>query len=275
MKENLVYHYTNLNALLGIIGLEPNKLVFWGSRYDCMNDPLDYQYARNKILPLMMDVAKDLVKENEIPNDAVEEINVIPYIVCFSKKADDFLMWRMYNAKVALVLDKHYFEKTTSNRVLIDCEYVDEKFSNLRDSFMRIDKKIGGNMNVSMNVSINTSMIATFIKSDAFETEGETRLASWDYFDKSGKQLTIQENRDEDNFVGKELQSRFNAEGKLILFKRFFIEKKALKGLIIHTYSKLEFENIRNSLQSLLRFNKFENDLIENITSTNAYPFNI
>ena len=271
MKENLVYHYTNLNALLGIIGLEPNKLVFWGSRYDCMNDPLDYQYARNKILPLMMDVAKDLVKENEIPNDAVEEINVIPYIVCFSKKADDFLMWRMYNAKVALVLDKHYFEKTTSNRVLIDCEYVDENFSNLRDCFMRIDKKIGGNM----NVSINTSMIATFIKSDAFETEGETRLASWDYFDKSEKQLTIQENRDEDNFVGKELQSRFNAEGKLILFKQFFIEKKALKGLIIHTYSKLEFENIRNSLQSLLRFNKFENDLIENITSTNAYPFNI
>ena len=51
-----VYHYTSLDALVGILKREEIKdfkgkmntkssLVFWGSRYDCMNDPQDYLFA--------------------------------------------------------------------------------------------------------------------------------------------------------------------------------------------------------------------------------------
>jgi len=271
MEGNYVYHYTDLNALLGIIGTEPSKLVFWGSRYDCMNDPLDYQYAKNKLLPPMMEVARELAKEKEISEEAMREINVIPYIVCFSKKADDFLMWRMYNAKVALVLDKRYFEKPTPNSSLIECEYVDENLSNLRDSFMKIDESIPN----SFYISVQTSKIASFIKSDAFKSEGEVRLASWDYFDKNGNQMIIPDCKNDETIVENELRTRFNADGKLILYRRFFIDKNALKDIIIHTYNKLEFENTRNALQAVLRNNKFDNDLIENIKATNAYPFNI
>ena len=98
--ENLIYHYTDLNALISIVGRE--SLTFWGSRYDCMNDPLDYQYAINRLLQPMMNVAKEDFKEQST-SPILEELRTLPYIVSFSKKEDDFLMWRMYNAKVSLI----------------------------------------------------------------------------------------------------------------------------------------------------------------------------
>lgn len=57
-----VYHYTSLDALLGILRKEEKRdttckvkcsssLVFWGSRYDCMNDSQDYLFASRVVLP--------------------------------------------------------------------------------------------------------------------------------------------------------------------------------------------------------------------------------
>lgn len=272
MERNLVYHYTDLSALLGIVSSNPDNLVFWGSRYDCMNDPLDYQYAKNRILPKMMEVAKELAEENSIPEEAANSvIDVKPYIVSFSRKKDDFLMWRMYQSKVALILDKRYFEKPTANSALIECEYVDEGLSKLKDCFMRIDE----NIQDVFNISVHASRIATFIKSDAFVTEGEIRLASWDYYDDQGNKLQISDCKVDETVVEGKVYNRVNVNGQVILYKRFFVDKKALKGIIIHSYNIYEFEKIQNLIQTILLNNGFGKEVLDNIKPTEAYPFNL
>lgn len=146
--ENLIYHYTDLNATINIIGRE--SLTFWGSRYDCMNDSLDYQYARNRLLPSMMKAAEEVFKGHST-SLILDEIQTLPYIVSFSKKKDDFLMWRMYNAKVSLILDIGYFSKSTPNSALIECEYVSDDYQEIRDSFFKIDKQINCCSNISVH----------------------------------------------------------------------------------------------------------------------------
>ena len=269
--DQLIYHYTDLNSLLGIIGSDSKNLTFWGSRYDCMNDPLDYQFAKNRLLPKMMDVAYEISKEQNFPKYALKEIDTIPYIVSFSKKKDDFLRWRMYNAKVALVLDKCYFSEAMPNRALIECEYVDQGLSNIRESFFRIDEQISN----CINISANTSRISTFIKEKSFETEGEVRLATWDYYDNDGNKLILSDCKEDGKSVCSEVKSRVNANGKMVLFKKFYIDKNSLAGIIVHSYSQVEFKNIQNILRSFLISKSFSREVFENITLTNAYPFNL
>lgn len=271
MNNNYLYHYTDLNAVLGIIGADLKDLIFWGSRYDCMNDPLDYQYSKNLLLPPMLDAAKEVAKEKILPEIALEEIVTEPYIVSFSKKKDDFLMWRMYNAKVALIIDKRYFDKCLSNRALIECEYTDNKASNIRNSFSKIEKQISE----CTNIYADTSRIATFIKEKSFREESEVRLSTWDYYTPKGDKISLFDCREDGESIEATIESRVNSNSKIILYKKFHIDKNALVGMIIHTYSQLEYEMIRNTLRTKLISMSYSREVFENIIPTNAYPFNL
>lgn len=262
-----LYHYTDLASVLGII--KPKRaLEFWGSRYDCMNDPLDYQFAKNRILPSMIEASK---KQN-MHEQEVLPIETHPFIVSFSKKQDDFLMWRMYNAKVCLVLDSEYFDKQTPNSALIECEYMVDTQDALHSAFLKVDEKI----HYCNNIYANVSRISTYIKHIAFETEGEVRLASWDYYNKTGDKLCLQDcEEDKNSIVTEDFFSRVNANGKIILFKKFAIDGNALSSIIVHTYSEIEFSSITDALRSILIQNGFSSDVFNNIQQTSAYPFNL
>lgn len=271
MEDNFIYHYTDLNALLGIISSTPQKLTFWGSRYDCMNDPFDFQFANNRLLPIMLEAAKEIAKELDMPKEAQKVIDTKPYVVSFTKKKDDFLMWRMYNAKVALVLDRRFLEMTKPNSALIDCEYADRKMLNVKDLFIKIDKQISD----CINISANTSRISTFIKEKSFVIEREVRLATWDYYDKDGYKLQLPDCLDDETVVEKGVRSRIVNNERIILYKRFFIDKDALVGIIIHSYHKLEYESMREKLKTILIDKSFRREAYENIVATDAYPLNI
>ena len=267
--ENYIYHYTGLEALIGIVSSDPNRLTFWGSRYDCMNDPLDYQFARNRLHPHMMAAVNELADELKYTPTEKEEIETTPYILSFSKKKDDFLMWRMYKAKVALVLERSYFEKTTQNSAFIECEYVNDNDNDIRHSFLKIDKKIRGCSVIAAHVD----RISTFIKEKSFEPEDEIRFATWIYYDNNGCQRMFAEFNDNCDNISDEIKSRINGDGKIILYKTFHFDKKALKGIIVHSYSQLEFESIQNTLRTILLNKSYNSDVCNNITNTNAYPF--
>lgn len=257
-----LYHYTSLASFLGIIR-EGRKLVFWGSRYDCMNDPLDFQFAKIRILPTLKKVAHhpDLLDNEKI------EVEVEPYIVSFSTKEDDFLMWRMYNSKVALVLDSEYFDRPTPNTSLIKCQYTDYNNDEILNAFKMVNKTLTS----CRNIFAYASRGATFIKHKSFESEGEVRLATWDYY-KDCNKLILSDCKDDDE---KEVKTRMANNDKIVLYKEFEIDGNALDGIIIHTYSKIEFESIKNTIKSILAKNGFSKDVISNIKPTSAYPFNI
>jgi hypothetical protein len=235
-----------------------------------MNDPLDFIYAKNKLYPQMMEVANELSKEKVIPDYARQEVITNPFVVCFSKKEDDFLMWRMYNAKVALVLDKRFFEKPMPNTALIECEYIEEK-SDLHGSFLKIAEQISNCMNISADVQ----RITTFIKHNSFETEGEVRLATWEYYNSNSDRISLPDCIDNDEIVEQSVCNRINKDGKIVLFKKFNIEKNALVGIIVHSYSQLEFDSIKEALRSILINQSYSREVFENIIPTNAYPFNL
>lgn len=269
--EDFVYHYTDLNALLGIIGSNSQKLTFWGSRYDCMNDPLDYKWAEKRILPQMLEVANEIAREQNYTPRNLKPVNVKPFIVSFSNKKDDFLMWRMYNAKVALVLDKSLINSQTPNSALIKCEYSGDKSEDIRKAFLKIDEQI----NTCFSISVNTAKIVTFIKEKSFETEGEYRLATWDYYDEAGNKIIPTDCIEAEPIAEKVTESRIDKNGKIIIYKKFLIDKNALRGIIIHTYSQLDFISIKNAIQTLLLEKNFSREICGNITPTSAYPFNL
>ena len=272
MGNNYLYHYTDLNAVLGIIGSDSKDLIFWGSRYDCMNDPFDYQYSKNLLLPPMLDAAEKVAKEGkDIPQDAFEKIVTEPYIVSFSKKKDDFLMWRMYNAQVALILDKEYFDKPFPNYALIECEYTDNTSNNICNSFSKIE----GQIDDCLNIYANTARAATFIKEKSFKEESEVRLATWNYYDPKGNKILLSDCKDDGGLIDETIESRVNLNGKIILYRKFHVEKNALVGMIIHTYSQFEYEIIKNALRTKLISNSYSREVFENIIPTRAYPFNL
>lgn len=258
-------HYTNLTSLVGII--KPNrKLEFWGSRYDCMNDPFDSSFATNRLLPPM----KEQIK-SEQQNDITKELNVHPYIVSFSTLQDNFLMWRLYNAKVSLVLDSEYFDVNTNNCVLCECEYVDNEPEQIIESFQKIEAKIPSCKNVFADVN----RICTFIKHKSFKPESEFRLASWDYYDLNDNKAILPDCIDKSNVVSCPFFTYTNNKGKIVLYKKFTLDGNALKCIIVHTYSEIEFDAIKSKIQSILISNGFSRDVIDNIQPTNSYPINV
>lgn len=257
-----LYHYTSLASLLGIIRKD-RKLVFWGSRFDCMNDPLDFQFSRNRILPIV----KQFTNHPDLSDDDKLEIEVEPYIVSFSIKEDDFLMWRMYNSKVALVLDSKHFDIPKENIALIKCQYTDNTNDEILDAF----KMVNNTLPFCNNIFAYASRGATFIKHKSFESEGEVRLATWDYY-KDCNKLILPDCKDDEE---KEVKTRVTNNDKIVLYKEFEIDGNALKAIIIHTYSEIEFESISNIIKSILIKNGFSKDVISNIKPTSAYPFNI
>ena len=261
-----LYHYTNLASAIGII--QPKrKLCFWGSRYDCMNDPFDFQFSNNRFLPPTIEAAKEIgMQDSEI-----EEVMVHPFIVSFSRHADDFLMWRLYNAKICLVLESEYFDRNTPNVALIECEYINDTAKERQDAFTAIDKKI----DYCRNVYANVGRISTFIKNSAFQVEGEVRLATWDYYNSHGDTLCLPDCKDSNPIVEKNFYSRMNTNGYITLYKKFNIDGNALDGIIVHSYSEIEFEPIKNALRSILIQNGFSHDVFSNIKPTSVYPFNL
>lgn len=260
-----LYHYTNLASVIGIIK-QGRSLEFWASRYDCMNDPFDFQFAWNRIRPIIIKAAQ----REKLHKFETKEMAVHPYIVSFSSKEDDFLMWRLYNAKVCLILDSEYFERQALDYVLRKCEYIADSKKELYDAYHAINADI----QFIPNIHMYSGRISTFIKNEAFRVENEVRLATWYYYEHDEK-ITISNQKKNNYFENGMFYTRIGPNGKIVIYKKFPIDGNALVGIIVHTYSEIEFESIREALRSVLIQNGFSRDVFDNIRPTSAYPFNL
>lgn len=257
-----LYHYTSLEALTKII--QPKGLCFLGSRYDSMNDPMEFTYTKNQLLPLY----RQELKVAGCSADEMEEIETYPYIVSFSKKKDDFLMWRLYHSEVALVLDKHWLKKFTESssefRFIGDVKYTSNK--HLIEVFR---KKMKENKDATRSkIEQAYLFIFPFIKNKAFKNEEEVRIISPDF-------KTFEANY-KDGIIDKEIPVNIDCRGvrnnDIILCKKFNIDKRALKGIILHIFDKSTFERTKYHLSLLLHQRGYDIKA-ERIVQTEAYPF--
>ncbi len=259
----MLWHYTTLNALIGI--LRKDSLCFWGGRYDSMNDPTDFIYAQERIDPFLKKFLKDQQMEDEIDNSK----DYFPYIVSFSKKRDDFNMWRLYNAEVAIGLKRCILtsEQNTLNerRILKEVLYTTDKMIH-SDAFKLFKEEVKRDKELMEANIIETfyTEIFPFIKDKAYKIESEVRLVEFDCSKVANKKSVGVE-------ITNPVKCRGVRNGLLLLYKEFLISQKALKKIIIRTHDDNYFQKIKEQLELILISCGFKSNVV--IERSTCSPF--
>lgn len=264
-RPSYVYHYTTFAGLLGIIN--NNSLEFHGSRYDSMNDPDDYVFARDILIPKI----KASLEEADIPAELKEDWVHYPYIVSFSESEDDSFMWKHYRSNVCLKISTKAIEENSvddNNHVLYEfkkCSYLEEKemVPKFPDVYLEMD--------AFDSVSDGAYITCSFIKRKAFERENEWRMVSCNY---DGVTLS----RNSDNSIIEQCHEipddRVFFEIKdnhIRSYKKFLLPGNALKGIIINEDNFSSFQKTKKQIELLLSRNNMSK-VIDDITMTNNYP---
>lgn len=111
--------------------LQKDNIKIWATRYDRMNDPMEYIWAKEHIVPQM----EDFANKNNLNHDP--EFEMFPYVISFCKSHDNLCMWKMYcNDGLGYILEfKHDIIKQTAelainkyqwNDVLQEITYTNE-----------------------------------------------------------------------------------------------------------------------------------------------------
>jgi len=252
LDSSLLYHYTNLDALLnGIIVNAPKKcdhICLWASHSDYLNDREEIKLGlsiRNevmngdKLLPLKDNVHYDLSKV---------------YILSFSKKRDSLPMWSMYGKSgngISLCFNSNIV--CTRTYLVRDCIYKnDSKF-----------KSILSNLN-------NPDLKYTMDGKSPFADEGSTSYFikhmcthDWPFLVKDGCFDYEEEVRliIKHSFYNEESNIKFRvSNGLLIPYFDVFFPKTTLSEIIIgptNDYVRSEF-----SLRMFLNSKGFEHVII-------------
>lgn len=270
MEENLVYHYTDMQAFVGIVGGYSEhegvdtRLTFWGTRYDSMNDPLDYLFASQVVMPRIME---SVVKMEELEEEESEDIISYPYIVSFSEQRDSEFMWKHYNADICLELDPNCFspwlEENGSIKAFWDkCEYAEEY--EIDESFV---KKWRESKVYLKNINDMARHACVYIKRKAFEQEKEWRLYMTDcilpHFRANGNSHEMEQPQN--------TKVKCVRDNDIILYKEFPLPGKALKGIIVNDRDWSHYQKVKKHIEVLLRKCGFYPEDIS-IKQTNCYP---
>ena len=229
-----MYHYTNLNALMGILGKE--SIIFRATRYDKMNDPLEYIYAKNSILPHLSNIA---INQN-LKNDPDFEMS--PYVICFSKSNDNLCMWKIYgqdgygfilefNENIICETAQAAIEKYQWNDVVQEITYAND--SNMC-AMIKKAQFIYNQHQISDNTS-DLYEICSLIKRDDYYFENEIRYMHPNHtiIEFTADGITY----DSEDYRYLKFRERNNA---MVPYIEIIFPKEALKGITIgykHDYA--------------------------------------
>lgn len=257
MNKDL-WHYTSLEALRGLIN--KRYLNFWGTRYDSMNDPREYNYAKEKFLS----VAKNIIdKRSDIQEADKDYLEIYPYVVSFSRKQDDFLMWRLYKGQIALVLNEDEIQPCGDEHFIVgDCIYAS------RDELENQLKSIADSEDTD-DITRRMQELFMFYKSPDFTIEGEYRIVKYDKScikvspsdNGTSTQVTEQEHTQEVHF-------KHASDGDIILYKEFHVCKYALKKIVVNNRDSDSFKQVKSHIEAWLKANGYNDVKVEQTKST-------
>lgn len=235
IEQKFIYHYTSLENAMNII--QSGRLVFWGSRYDCMNDPFDSIYSKKILL--------DELKKHGFENFQ-EFPDFIPYIVSFSKNRDDALMWRLYNAQVCLnlyrrkIADKY---DSTSNFECSDCSYLYRK-----QILLNSDKILEKHNKSKEELWEKVCRKSAFIKHPDFKCEDEVRVVNFSLCRDQQNNRCDKRGEINDDFKFKKVIR----PTKIVYYKEFTYDIDTLGGIIVKANNNSEFNDIKEHLKMWL-----------------------
>lgn len=176
----LLYHYTSLSAVGGII--KDEEIQLWATRYDKMDDPTELVFTRSRILPMLAEQYKMDVREFD------SLYGESPYILSLCEIPDSPHMWRKYadNGKgvvLALSYDailaesQRHHKATTEDEedFLFKVRYCksDECISTFTSMYADFDAQYG----ITDDSAISKLQACAFIKEKNYKEEREWRYA--------------------------------------------------------------------------------------------------
>lgn len=255
MEENLVYHYTSLDALRSILG---DTICLWATRYDKLNDPSEQIWAEKYVIDA---IKKHKDYKNDTSKDVIDWFRKDTYVLSLCKNKDDRNMWRLYcndGQGVSLILDKDELKKFCRCQMEKDiynfyCIVEDVEYS----SYEMVDNAIARlKMIESFNIGIEEDAsrwmrMVPFIKNEDFRIEHEVRCAILRDFEK----ITIPYDK-ETNGPGHKTV-KMNTSGvkqrmrgkELIPYIELKLPIKVLKGIIIGY--EIDEKNVRDYISNI------------------------
>lgn len=201
-----LYHYTNINALRGILQKDAplnQELCFWATRFDCFEDKEEFRYGIEYTRKHLM----EWEEQNNIMNRIGQEIDADkiiaspivpkPYIISMSMSATTDKMWEEYAAEnKGVVLDLN-FDNESLNIIsstnmqgeikgmncLYDCPKVENLLkTELIETYNMCSKRIydiGIKDTITFNLLLISGLLYFFcpqIKRKEYDCENEYRL---------------------------------------------------------------------------------------------------
>lgn len=191
--SDILYHYTTVDGLIGII----SKQAFWLSDYRSLNDRSEIEYA----IELVKEVAGNLDEQNASLLREIDYIGVLesgvndPVLIgSFSASNENPVLWRLYSRgygfvlgieKEALVRASKHLQNSKFGEVLYtknqQREFIRKKLQDfLKENVIGSDPRASGldRKFKKINFFFFLHELAPFVKSDAFEHEAEWRISA-------------------------------------------------------------------------------------------------
>ena len=260
--KNPILHFTSFNVLESII--KDNGLHFWATRYDCMNDPLEYKWLYE---PLKEKIAKD----NPTLQGQVDFLyEIFPYVISFSGASNHQYLWEKYGQDghgVCLVMNRKIMQPTVQSFIkdgdyLADVKYATEqdKIEKLSEATLEYRMKGYGTANNSEEF-VDEIACCPFVKCEEWNKEEEIRYirirernmhAS---YSNSKKDCVFSYPEDTSNVKYR------NRNGKQIPYLDIALPKSSLEGIVIGKH--LDFKATKGEIKTLLQQTDYQNISID------------
>ena len=259
---NQILHFTSCNVLESII--KNDGLHFWASRYDCMNDSLEYRW-------LYEPLEEKIVRDNPTLQGQVDSLyEIFPYVVSFSGASDNKYLWEKYGENgngVCLVMNRKIMQPTDEQFAkegdyLASVRYATEqtKMAKLSEVTLEYRKNGYGTANISEEF-VDEIACCPFVKSEEWSNEEEVRyvrirerdmLAS---YSKEGGDFSYPMNTDD-------VKCREN-NGKKIYYLDILFPKLSLEGILIG--KQLNFDTTEKEIKKILQETGYKNISVEQL----------
>lgn len=184
---DIVYHYTSLSALCGIM----REGAIWASDARMLNDRFEIHFALERMHGLLsQDGGQNLPPQ---PLDAIfRPARAVQFVTCLSRVRDQLSQWRAYakNVGVAIGFDREHLSRAVSRRQgsMVECRYLGpDDFEALRPELEPIVQAIRApgalseagtltDMRLQERLTDMAVEIAVSVKHRSFDEERELRM---------------------------------------------------------------------------------------------------
>ena len=259
---NQILHFTSYDVLESII--KDDGLHFWASRYDCMNDPLEYKWLYE---PLKEKIAKD----NPNLQGQVDSLyEIFPYVISFSGASNHQYLWEKYGQDghgVCLVMNREIMQPTVLSFIkdsdyLANVRYATEqnKMAKLSEVTLEYRKEGYGTANISEEF-VDEIACCPFVKCEEWSKEEEVRYVR---IRERNMQVSCSENGVYFSYPqDKKCVKYRNNNGKQVPYLDIVFPKLSLEGILIG--KQLNFETTEKTIKTLLQQTGYKNISVEQL----------